>query len=56
MTLRGRLQRLERTAAASDPLADDLQYQLWRAFYETTLGSNRFHAPFAKSVDVTDAR
>jgi hypothetical protein len=37
MTLRGRLQKVERTLDASGLLAGKLQYQLRRAFYEMAL-------------------
>jgi hypothetical protein len=37
MSLRSRLHKLERTVEASGLLADDVQYQVWRAFYEIAL-------------------
>jgi hypothetical protein len=37
VTLRSRLQKLERTLPGPDPLADDPAYQLWRLFYEGAL-------------------
>ena len=37
MTLRRRLQKLERTLPGPDPLADDPEYQFWRTFYEAAL-------------------
>jgi hypothetical protein len=37
MTLRRRLQKLEQTLPGRSPLADDPEYQYWRAFYEIVL-------------------
>jgi hypothetical protein len=53
MTLRGRLQRLERTIETSGLLADELQYQLRRAFYEIAL---EVLAPFPEAQQEVERR
>src|SRR5260370_41701440 len=37
MSVRSRLQKLERTLPGADALADDPEYQCWRNFYESVL-------------------